>query len=233
MFPDAFIANMDLHAGLAKADKFLVLIFQPPGLNAGGLFGGLLGRTKATQFLQTGLNTAGLQFQCNEAVLPGYNINTVEQRVYGAPWTVAGTPVYNDLTLSFICTNDLWERKFFEDWMEFILPKGSQRSTAYTAVEKLINVDGVSSSQGSSKYADDYKSTIQVVKMHETGVPTARYTFEEVYPVSMPEQALSWGAGAGGGQGSEMNLQVTFKYTRWSREKNIIGQIYDAFTTKK
>jgi hypothetical protein len=208
-----------------------VLIFQPPGLSSGGLFGGLIGQNKATEFLQNGLNTAGLQFQCDEAVLPGYNLNTVDQKIFGSNWSAAATPSYNDLTLSFLCAGDLWERKFFEDWMEFIIPKGSTRSTAQTSVEKLINADGVKHAQGSVKYPAEYRSTIQVVKFHETGVPSARYTFEEAYPYSMADQAVSWASGAGGGAGSEMRLQIQFKFTRWSREKNILKQVYDAFKT--
>jgi hypothetical protein len=225
MFPDAFLAHHAVHFDFAKAAKFAVLIFQPSGLVAGGLLGGLIGQTKATQFLGPALNTTGLSFQCEQAQLPGYSINTVEQKVFGAPWSIAATPGdYPPLELQFICAGDMWERKFFEDWMEFILPKGSTRSTADITVRNLINADGASRAAGSATYRNEYISTIQVIQFHDTGIPSARYTFEECYPVSVAPQPLNWG------DDGIHRLAVTFKYTTWSREKNIVKQIYDAFT---
>lgn len=228
MFPDAFLAHHAAHFDFAKAAKFGVLIFQPPGLIAGGLLGGLIGQTKMTRFLGPALNTSGLALQCEQANLPGYNINTVEQRVFGAPWTIAATPGdYPPLELTFISAGDMWERKFFEDWMEFILPKGSIRATADNFVSELINVEGASRAAGSATYRDDYISTIQVIQFHDTGIPSARYTFEECYPVQVAPSPLNWG------DDGIHRVAVTFKYTTWSREKNIVKQIYDAFTQPK
>lgn len=228
-FPDAFLANYAVHADFAKPSKFLALIYQPAGLIAGGLFGGLLGQTKATQFLGKGLNTAGLSFQCEQAQLPGYSVNTVTQRIFGAPFTAAATPQdYEPLALTFICATDMWERKFFEDWMEFILPKGSMKLSGDSAagiVGNLINADGVSRAAGEAKYRHDYTGTIQIIQFSETGIPSARYTFEECYPVMVAPQGLNWG------DGDIHRLNVTFSYRTWSREKNIIKQVFDAFRT--
>jgi predicted YcjX-like family ATPase len=117
----------------------------------------------------------------------------------------------------------MWERKFFEDWMEFILPKGSKRSTADNIVSNLINADGISRAAGSATYRNEYVSTVQVIAFHDTGIPSARYTFEEAYPVMVTPQPLNWG------DDGINRVNVTFKYTTWSREKNIVKQIYDAF----
>lgn len=224
MFPDVFLAHHALHFDFAKPAKFGVLIYQPPGLVAGGLFGGLIGQTKATQFLGKALNTAGLTLQCDQASLPGYNLNTVEQKIYGAPWTIAATPGdYPPLELQFICAGDMWERKFFEDWMEFIMPKGGERTTFDTTVRNMVNADGASRAAGSATYRNEYISTIQVIQFHDTGIPSARYTFEEAYPVALNPQPLSWG------DDGIHRLSVTFKYTTWGREKNIVKQIWDAF----
>lgn len=224
MFPDVFLAHAATHFDFSKAAKFAVLIFQPSGLVAGGLLGGLIGQTKATQFLGPALNTTGLTFQCEQASLPGYQLNTVDQRVFGAPWSIAATPGdYAPLELQFISMGDMWERKFFEDWMEFILPKGSTRSTADNIVTNLINADGLSRAAGTATYRNEYVSTIQVIAFHDTGIPSARYTFEEAYPVMVAPQPINWG------DDGINRVNVTFKYTTWSREKNIVKQIYDAF----
>jgi len=228
-FPDAFLAHYAPHFDFAKPAKFIVLIYQPTGLIAGGLLGGLIGQTKVTQFLGPALNTTGLTFQCEQATLPGYSLNTVDQRIFGAPWSIAGTPgEYPPLELQFICAGDLWERKFFEDWMEFIMPKGSRKSSTDTVVNALRGLISADNSNeraaGSATYRDEYISTIQVIQLHDTGIPSARYTFEEAYPVSVAPSPLNWG------DDGIHRLNVTFKYTTWGREKNIINQIYSAFT---
>jgi len=227
MFPDAFLANYALHGDFADAGKFLALIYQPAGLVAGGLFGGLLGGKNSivgqiSQGLGKGLNTAGLSFQCDSAVLPGYQINTVEQKVSGAPFTVAATPLYEPLQLTFICAGDLWERKFFDDWMEFMLPKGSKRTT----IESYLNLSGDSRPAGTAEYRDNYIGTIQVINFHKTGVPAVRYTFEEVFPVQVQAQQMSWDAM---NDSAIMKLTVVFHYRTWSKEKNLISQVFDAF----
>ena len=222
MFVDAFLANYAVHADFAKPSKFAALIYQPAGLVAGGLLGGLIGQTKATQFLGKGINTASLTFQCEQASLPGYALNPVTQKIYGAPFTVAATQQdFEPLRLQFICAGDMWERKFFEDWMEFILPKGSRRLSA----DNIVNVEGVSRAGGTAKYRNEYTGTIQVIQFHDTGIPSARYTFEEAYPVGLEPQPVNWG------DSDIHRLGVTFSYRTWSREKNILKQVFDAFRT--
>jgi hypothetical protein len=219
MFPDVFLANYAAHLDFAKPSKFAALIYQPPGLIAGGLFGGLVGQTQATQFLGRGLNTGSLLFQCESAVLPGYSFNTVSQKIYGAQFTQAATPEYTPLELTFICAGDLWERKFFEDWMEFILPKGTSKTT----IESLVNVEGAGRAAATAKYRNEYCGSVQVIQFHETGIPSARYTFEEVYPVSVAPQPVNWG------DDGIHRLNVTFQYTRWGREKSVAKQVFQAF----
>jgi hypothetical protein len=232
MFPDAFLANYALHADFAKPSKFLVLIYQPDNLISGGLFSGLIGQTYLKK-IGKGINTAGLSLQCEQASLPGYQINTMEQKVFGSPFTVAATPVFEPLQLTFICAGDMWERKFFDDWMEFILPKGTQRkdtTTSYTEKfeESVLNANHVPISHerrpaGTAKYRDDYIGTIQVIQFHDTGVPSARFTFEECFPVALASQPLNWG------DADVHRLNITFHYRTWNLEKNLLKQIYDKF----
>lgn len=227
MFVDAFLANYAVHADFSKASKFAVLIFQPPGLtNSGGLFGGLVGQNKLTQNLASPINTASLSFQCESAVLPGYQINTVEQKIYGAPFTGGANPVFEPLQLTFICAGDMWERKYFEDWMEIILPRepAENQSKFNLANEVLNNVDKeYTRPPFSAGYREEYVSTIEVIQFHETGIPSVRYKFEEAFPVDMNAQPLNWG------DDNIHRLQMTFHYRTYRREKNILKQLWSTF----
>lgn len=99
-----FISHFDSHAGFSKTSKFDVLIPVP-------------------SFLQSLGTTEELSLQCESAELPGYTLNTVESKIFGAPTSVAGTPAFGDITLSFLCAGDLWEKKFFDAWVDYIIPK--------------------------------------------------------------------------------------------------------------
>jgi hypothetical protein len=232
MFVDAFLANYALHGDFAKSSKFAVLIFPPPGLqNSGGLFGGLVGKTKAFEDrnkLGFGkiLNTASLSFQCESAVLPGYQINTIEQKIYGAPFTGGASPVFEPIQLTFICAGDMWERKFMEDWMEVVLPREPNKNENKFALntETWFEAgDGPKRPPFSASYREEYVSTIQVIQFHETGIPSARYKFVEAYPVDMNPQPLNWG------DDNIHRLQVTFHYRTYEREENIIKQVFSTF----
>lgn len=220
MFVDAFLANYAAHADFAKTSKFSVLMFQPPGLTlSGGLFGGLLGQNKLTQGLGKAINTASMTFQVEQAVLPGYQINTTEQRIFGAPFTQAATPVFEPFQLSIICAGDMWERKFIEDWMELILP----REPVKFGVKDFFRAEGAKRPPFTAAYRDEYVSTIEVVQFHDTGIPSVRYKFEEAFPVDMNPQQLNWGD-------TEIHrLTVTFHYRTYRREENILKQIWQDF----
>ena len=221
MFVDAFLANYALHGDFAKSSKFAVLVFPPPGLtNSGGLFGGLIGQNKLTERFGKGINTASLTFQCESAALPGY------QRIFGAPFTGAATPVFEPLQLTFICAGDMWERKFFEDWMEVALPREPSKNKTKFAAESLFAADGENQRPAfSAGYRDEYVSTIQVIQFHDTGIPSARYKFEEAFPVDMNPQPLNWG------DDGIHRLQMTFQYRTYRREENVLKKIWSDWNT--
>lgn len=191
------MGNFAAHGDFSKTSKFAAYIFPPKGLNSGGLFGGLLP-------LPNALDAASLSFQCEAAELPGYNINTIEGRVYGAPYHVAATPVFNELNLTFICAGDLWEKKFFDDWMDYILPKKVENRTGYLA-----------------NYFRDYTSTVRVIQFTEVGIPAYTVKFEQAFPYTMQPIQLNWG------DDGINRLQVGFRYTEWER-KSLLGEALGA-----
>lgn len=225
MFVDAFLANYAAHFDFAKPSKFTALIFQPPGLtNSGGLFGGLIGQNKLTQAIGKGINTASLAFQCEQAQLPGYQVNTVDQAIYGAKFTQPATPIFEPMQLTFISAGDMWERKFFEDWLELILPREPQKMDVKTVIGEYFDADGAGKRPPfTAAYREQFCSTIEVIQFHDTGIPSVRYKFEEAYPVDMNPQQLNWG------DNDVHRLQVTFHYRTYRREENVVKQIFDAF----
>ena len=63
-----------------------------------------------------------LALQCESAELPGRTLETSDVKIYGPSFKVPYRMQYSETTLTFICTNDFYERKLFERWMDAIIP---------------------------------------------------------------------------------------------------------------
>ena len=177
---DNFISNFDRHSGYARVSKFEVKIAQPP-------------------IKIQGANIEDLTLQCESTELPGYTINTVESKIFGASTFVAAGASYGDITLNFICAGDFWEKKFFDSWMETIIPK-----TSY-----LLG------------YKEEYQTTIDIIQFADYSkgedefgqqdIPIKIFTCKllNAYPVNVAALQLNW-------SGDDIHrLAVTFKYDRW------------------
>lgn len=189
-FVDRFLAHYSNHNDFSKASKFEAIIYP-------------------NTFLSTNfINTTDLRIQCESAELPGYSFDTVDGRIYGAPYAVAARPTFSDLRLTFICAGDLWEKRLFDSWQEYIMPKGNFLP----------------------KYQEEYVTTIQVVQYLETtsdnitaqtptgailnrnARPNIAYgaVFYEAFPYTVEPITLSWA------DDNINRLTVGFKYRRWS-----------------
>lgn len=118
---DTFRSHFAKHDDFAKTSKFDVRIISPQGL---------------------GINASDLRFQCEATELPGYSVNTVDGRYYGVANPVASFPSFADLTLTFICAGDFWEKKLFDRWMNLVIPINNYNPNykdAYTSPKIEIN----------------------------------------------------------------------------------------------
>ena len=182
--PDAFRQHFAKHNDFAKASKFRVQILRSS-----------LGDTIDAE------NVRGLSFQCEATELPGYSINTAEAKVYGASWQVATVPVYTELQLTFICASDMWEKKYFDDWMQSIIPTG---------------YGSIGEESPHAEYRDKYLSTIKIDQFAEyidgsaLTIPYSVIVFD-AFPTSIAPLPLNWG------EDGLHRLSVTFKYWKWGR----------------
>ena len=91
-----------------------------------------------------------LSLQCESAELPGRTLETADARIYGPSFKVPYRMQYTDTTLTFICTNDFYERKLFDKWMESIIPSDTNNprfpksnSSRYLTNIRIIQYDDV------------------------------------------------------------------------------------------
>jgi len=186
-----FTAQMNASNTFARPNRFRVEImvanlFQnldrtigPPGYN----------QNWAEWFGQKdALETANkLMFYCHKAEIPGMTYQTEDNRYYGSQFKVPYMPQYNDIDLEFYVGDDMFERWFFEGWMNSIMDPQTQ----------------------DFNYVGEYSTNIDIIQMSLDDRDTYWVTLLECYPIAVNQMDLSWD------NNDEIHkLSVTFTYKR-------------------
>ena len=119
--------------------------------------------------------------RCEATELPGRTIATADDTSsYGPSLKLAYDHTYSDHTLQIIASEDMYERKIFEVWMDNVVNGpdlyGQNRSKS-----------------GLVRYYDDYAAgQVRIYQVNESGVQLARYDLFNAYPISLSPMNLSW-----------------------------------------
>lgn len=122
---DTFRSKINSFGGLQKTNRFYVEVF-----------------TK----IWTSDVMDRLKFLCEAAELPGKTILTSDAKIYGPAYKIATGTVFNEITLTFLCSNDMREKLQFDVWMN--------------AIQNPRTFD--------MQYRDDYVGTISIIALSET-----------------------------------------------------------------
>lgn len=139
--PQQFLSNINTKNGLAKPCRFNVILPIPRYINS------FISVTELEQTVQAqGSQTLDisnilngessdeqsrssnpeisryLSLQCEATELPGRTLITQDVKIYGPVFKVPYQTQYQDINLTFICTNEFFERKLFDRWIETIHP---------------------------------------------------------------------------------------------------------------
>ena len=213
--PNLFLSNVRGKDGLAKPSRYEVILPIPPYINSSignsilekilnfpnsvfsdvsDAIGSAFGRQGAQdEYSRTSNSSMSryLALQCESAELPGKTLATADVKIYGPTFKVPYQTQYTDTNLTFICTNDFYERKLFDRWMEAIMPsdtnnlrfpKGQQ--SRYMTNIKIIQYD-------------DFIKQIYAVELLDA------------FPVGIAPQTLSWS------EDGFHRLSVSFAYQRY------------------
>jgi len=163
--------------GLASSNKFEVDVFFPSG-------------TSNKQF----------NLMCDSATIAGKNIQSVADITYGIRREVAyGAPTYEPLTLTFYCTEGLYEKRELDNWQQKMV---ATASTSHPHNGGTFDVG----------YYDDYArdAKIIVTKLSVTGETVYKHEYREVYPKTVTAIELSHGTSSG-----PVKVSATFNYIYW------------------
>ena len=159
----------------------------------------------------TGVGNTGdeeqLMSRADTAELPGRSLMTAEHKFtnYGPMNKVPyGGQIYTDSTISFLLSEDMREKEYFEYWQNRIVNTG-----AFEVGSSQKDFYGYVQSNFNTKYFDEYLGTIVIRQYGSSGELRSIHTLNEAYPLIINPIAMSWGS-------DELaKLNVTFTYRNY------------------
>lgn len=128
-----------------------------------------------------------LKFRCETAELPGRTLATTSMKIYGVEEKFPYMTSYGDLSLTFIVSDDMSEKKFFDAWLNWISP--------------TINYN--------LKYKGDYAVALRVNQYDVQNQVSYSVDLIDAYPIAINQMDLDWSSDG------HHKLTVTFAYTSW------------------
>lgn len=194
--PNQFLSNIKAKEGLARPNRFHVILPIPSYINkfvGQSIFEKILNLpntifadvTEAFSFAnkdeQSKTSNASLSrylaLQCESTELPGRRLTTADAKVYGPPVKIPYQTEFGNggsITLTFICTNDFYERKLFDRWIDAIMPSDTynlrfakDNETRYMTNLKIVQFD-------------DFIKQIYAIELIDA------------YPIGIASQPLNW-----------------------------------------
>lgn len=156
--------------GVAAPNRYQVLVNFPSGLAGASIL------------------RREIAFLAEIAELPGRQIATTPQMIYGVQRKMPYGVIYDDLNITFICTNDMLVRSVFDQWHSIITDP----------TNNYFN------------YYDTYVGNLEIQKLDEQNNTTYTILVEEVYPITITAQELNSNS-----QNEYLRLNISFAYRRW------------------
>ena len=196
--PNLFLSNIRSKDGLAKTCRYEVVLPIPPYINSfvgNSIFEKILNFPNSIfSDVSDAINSAfgrggggdeysktsnssmsrNLALQCEAAELPGKTMTTADVKIYGPTFKVPYQTQYSDTSLTFLCTNEFYERKLFDRWMEAIHPTDTN-NLRYPKGDKSRYLTNIKIIQ-----YDDFIKQIYAVELIDA------------FPIGVAPQSLSW-----------------------------------------
>jgi len=212
--PNLFLSNINAKGGLSKPSRFEVILPIPPYIGSAignsviekiinfpnSIFSDVsdainsaMGTTDGSAMKSSNPTVSRyLALQCESAELPGKSLDTADVRIYGQPFKVPYRVQQTaDTNLTFVCTNDFYERKLFDRWMDAIVPQDTNN----------VRFPKSNSSR--------YLTNIRIIQYDDVVRQIFAVELIDAFPTAIAPQALSWQ------DDGFHRLSVSFAYQRY------------------
>jgi len=188
--PQLFLSNINSKDGLAKSNRFEVILPIPRIVNENisqSLIEKLLNlpnnviaditeviKQSQPENAQNRSLIRYLSLQCEAAELPGKTIITENAKVYGPIFRVPYQTQFTETNLTFLCTNEFYERKLFEKWMDCIMPLDTNNL------------------RFPKDYESRYLTNIKIIQYDEFIRQIFAIELVDAFPIGISSQPVSW-----------------------------------------
>ena len=132
---------------------------------------------------------------CENAQFPGQNMRTsTDDLRHGPVREIIHGTTYGPITLTFMCTAGMPEKKWFENWQTFMVER--QNAIMWQA-----------------KYYNEYVGEIKMYSLDRRETDNYSITIYEAFPKTITQQEFSYGS-----QNDYQKISVEFAYHHWSSE---------------
>jgi len=138
-----------------------------------------------------------IMYRAESAEIPGRSLSTFEHK-FGNMGPVTKIPygqVFTDMTVTFILSEDLREKQYFEIWQELMYNTGAFETGSQTGMSKF-----------KPKYFDDYAGNVVIRQYGQQGELRTIVTLVDAYPIIISPISTNWGSE------ELMKINVTFAY---------------------
>ena len=190
--------------GVAQPNRFAIYmpipIFNTDNTLVDVIQSGIAGGSVAAGINSLYNDPRDLTFLCRTAVLPGRQIATTDYATNTKMHKMPYAQITDDLTLTFIVTQDMFVKKFFDAWQS-----------------KVINKDN------SVNYKDTYATDIIVQQLNKNNFPIYTVKFKKAYPVTVDPIDLN------ADSADTMSVMgVTLAYDDWEASDGLLDGVSDA-----
>ena len=185
------------------------------GLAKNNLFMARFTLPASVSFIEQNITTRELSFLCRTAQLPTMDLDYVDVRSqgFGKPEKRPTEFRSGDLGMIFMVDSDFGTLKFFHRWLQSIVN--------YNTYDGYFQEDPQGKLPYEFDYKENYAATLEVLVYSGNDADKVyKYTFGNVFPLSIGEVTPDWGNG-----GDIMNLTVGLAYDKFKVEALQLGQV--------
>tara|TARA_B100000959_G_C14948145_1_gene610703 strand:- start:597 stop:1478 length:882 start_codon:yes stop_codon:yes gene_type:complete len=184
---------------MGRNNLYSIEIYLPRGHKNGGI-GGHFGD------FYTGTDEGGtkfLSYKAKTVTIPGKSLGTIEAKRFGPVYKVANDLIIDTVSMTFMCSADYAEHRFFEGWIAGIMG-AVKPGTGMSAGQKTRQLYTVS-------YYYDYVGQVNIIPLDRQGGASANIVLMEAYPTNVGPIEMAWGDA-----GEISNFTVTWSFKDWN-----------------
>ena len=189
-----FVASINSENGHALTNKFEALIFPPPTIGGNPI----TSVSHGSALKSAGARGASMRVEAIN--LPGRNLDTTsDTNIYGPTREVVnGVSYAEDISIVFLASSDLRERKFFEEWQN-----------------RAINP-----ATWNIGYYNDYVGIIDIYLMDKNGKRLFGVKLHEAFPKTIGPTPLS-----NAQKNTLIKIEVSFAFRYWTPVDAVTGLV--------